>query len=55
MFEGRDRARVFAPDGVPPPGFEPAAATLEDAYLTLMRNADLLPELQAAPARGSVA
>ena len=40
---------------VPPPGFEPAAATLEDAYLALMRDANLLPELHAAPARTSVA
>lgn len=37
LVEGRNRARVFEPSGVPPAGFVPAPATLEDAYLVLMR------------------
>ena len=38
VFEGTHRARLFAPDGAPPPGFEPSAATLEDFYLALVRG-----------------
>ena len=38
LVEGRHRARVYAPDGLPPGGFEPVAPTLEDAYLVLMRT-----------------
>src|SRR5262245_34420194 len=38
LAEGRNRVRIFEPDGAPPAGFEPALATLEDAYLLLMRN-----------------
>jgi len=37
LVEGRNRARIFAPDGGVPTGFAPAAPTLEDAYLVLMR------------------
>ncbi len=37
LVEGRNRARVFVPDGGVPAGFAPAAPTLEDAYLVLMR------------------
>jgi ABC-type multidrug transport system ATPase subunit len=41
LVEGRNRVRVFEPEGSPPPGFEPVAPTLEDAYLVLMlRGAD---------------
>jgi ABC-type multidrug transport system ATPase subunit len=39
LYEGRNRVRVFAPGGDPPPGFEPATPTLEDAYFVLMRRA----------------
>jgi len=38
LVEGRNRVRVFEPNGSPPPGFEPVAPTLEDAYLVLMRD-----------------
>ncbi|MFN0006514.1 MAG: ABC transporter ATP-binding protein [Planctomycetota bacterium] len=38
LVEGRHRVRIFDPSGSPPPGFEPAQATLEDAYLVLMRT-----------------
>ena len=37
LVEGRHRVRIFEPSGDPPPGFEPVQATLEDAYLVLMR------------------
>ncbi|MBL8959680.1 MAG: hypothetical protein JNJ98_07505 [Gemmatimonadetes bacterium] len=38
MVEGRNRVRIHAPDGQVPPGFEPVAGTLEDAYLLLMQG-----------------
>jgi ABC-2 type transport system ATP-binding protein len=41
LVEGRHRVRVYAPEGHPPAGFEPATATLEDAYLVLMRTEGL--------------
>jgi ABC-type multidrug transport system ATPase subunit len=41
LVEGRNRARVYEPAGVPPAGFSPAAVTLEDAYLVLMRLGSL--------------
>jgi ABC-type multidrug transport system ATPase subunit len=37
LVEGRNRARIYEPAGVPPAGFAPATVTLEDAYLVLMR------------------
>jgi hypothetical protein len=37
LVEGRNHARLYEPDGSPPAGFERAPATLEDAYLVLMR------------------
>jgi ABC-type multidrug transport system ATPase subunit len=40
LFEGTNRARVFALNGAgAPAGFLPAPATLEDAYLLYMRDA----------------
>jgi len=38
LVEGRNRARIHAPDGDVPAGFAPATPTLEDAYLVLMRS-----------------
>lgn len=38
LYEGHNRVRVQA-HGAPPSGFEPVTATLEDAYLLLMREA----------------
>jgi ABC-type multidrug transport system ATPase subunit len=38
LVEGRNLVRVHQRDGQPPPGFQPAVPTLEDAYLLLMRN-----------------
>ena len=40
LFEGKNRARLFVPDNLPPVGAEPVTATLEDAYLLLMKRAD---------------
>jgi ABC-type multidrug transport system ATPase subunit len=37
LVEGRNRVRVYEPEGTPPPGFVPVPPTLEDAYLVLMR------------------
>lgn len=41
LVEGKNRARIFEPSGMPPAGFLPAPATLEDAYLVLMRQGAL--------------
>ncbi len=38
LFEGKNRVRVYEPDGDPPVGFSPAEPTLEDAYLLTMRG-----------------
>ncbi|MES1241805.1 MAG: ABC transporter ATP-binding protein [Acidobacteriota bacterium] len=38
LVEGKNRVRIFEPDGKAPAGFEPAPATLEDAYLLLMQD-----------------
>ncbi|HYM79877.1 MAG TPA: ABC transporter ATP-binding protein [Candidatus Limnocylindria bacterium] len=37
LVEGKHRVRVYEPRGGPPPGFEPVAPTLEDAYLVMVR------------------
>lgn len=39
LFEGRNRARIHAPQELPPAGFTPVSPTLEDAYLLLMQEA----------------
>lgn len=41
LVEGEHRVRIHAPDQHVPEGFEPVAASLEDAYLLLMQNVDL--------------
>jgi ABC-type multidrug transport system ATPase subunit len=38
LIEGKNRVRVYEPDGLPPDGFEPVVATLEDAYLLMMKG-----------------
>jgi ABC-2 type transport system ATP-binding protein len=38
LIEGRNRVRVYQPDGASPPGFVAVAPTIEDAYLVLMRG-----------------
>jgi ABC-2 type transport system ATP-binding protein len=41
LVEGRNRVRVYQPEGDSPPGFYPVAATLEDAYLVLIKTGAL--------------
>lgn len=38
LIEGRDQVRIHVPSGIVPPGFEPIAPTLEDAYLLLTQQ-----------------
>jgi ABC-type multidrug transport system ATPase subunit len=46
LFEGRNRVRIYAPEGTtPPPGFEAVEATLEDAYMAVARTGEeIIPE-----------
>ncbi len=39
LVEGRNRVRVYEPDGTAPPGFTAVSPTLEDAYLVMMLRA----------------
>jgi ABC-2 type transport system ATP-binding protein len=39
LVEGENRVRLHVPEGEPPAGFQPVAATLEDAYLLRMGQA----------------
>jgi ABC-type multidrug transport system ATPase subunit len=41
LVEGRNRVRVYEPEGAPPAGFGPVAATLEDAYLVSIKTGSL--------------
>ena len=52
LVEGKNRVRIFEPDGQAPAGFEPVPATLEDAYLLLMQDEGLPApaHVEAAPA-----
>jgi len=51
LVEGKNRVRVYLPDGVPLAGFEPVQANLEDAYLLLMQDAAQVPAAaEEAPA-----
>lgn len=38
LFEGRNRTRVFCPNGPPPDGFQAVKPTLEDAYFAITRQ-----------------
>ena len=49
LVEGRSRARLYIPEGAPPPGFAPVAPTLEDAYFAVIRGMEL-PEPAGVPA-----
>ncbi len=58
LVEGRNRARIYDPSGAPPPGFAPVSATLEDAYLVLMRQGALAaapPSAERGPAAPALA
>ena len=48
LVEGEFRARVYQPAGDPPIGFQPVTATLEDAYLITMQEAEEVEELAPA-------
>ncbi len=50
LVEGRNRARIYEPSGLPPAGFLPVPVTLEDAYLVLMRLGSLPAAAGAAAA-----
>ncbi|MCZ6835338.1 MAG: ABC transporter ATP-binding protein [Planctomycetota bacterium] len=41
LVEGKNRVRVYEPNGNPPSGFELITPTLEDAYLLMMKNGSL--------------
>jgi ABC-type multidrug transport system ATPase subunit len=41
LVEGHNRVRIYQPEGSEPPGFVPVAATLEDAYLVLIKTGGL--------------
>ncbi len=51
LMEGRNRARIYEPQGNPPAGFVSVPVTLEDAYLVLMR----LGQLRGIGADGALA
>jgi ABC-type multidrug transport system ATPase subunit len=53
LVEGRTRVRIRITQGAPPPGFEPVAATLEDAYLVMMQDARATDELPAGAGAAS--
>ena len=62
LMEGRFVVRIYVPSKVAPAGFEPVAATLEDAYLVLMGSAasdsggaDLAPPPPSPVAAGPTA
>ena len=55
MLEGKNRVRIFEPEGTPPAGFEPVAATLEDAYLLLMQSERRGPAETAKAVAGEAA
>ena len=49
LVEGRNRVRVYQPEGSPPDQFEPVTPSLEDAYLVLIKTGRL-NGLDAPPA-----
>jgi len=50
LVEGKNRVRVYQPDGSSLLGFEPVPATLEDAYLLRVQDAEgERPEVQEEP------
>lgn len=53
LVEGRNRARIYEPSGVPPAGFAPVPVTLEDAYLVLMRQGQVSAAPELAPPAGA--
>jgi ABC-2 type transport system ATP-binding protein len=57
LVEGRNRVRVYQPQGKPPEGFEGVAPTLEDAYLVTIKTGrldGLDQAITSAPGTGPV-
>lgn len=48
LVAGAHRARIYAPDGEVPDGFEPVRPTLEDAYMLLMQQDEAARSAEAA-------
>jgi hypothetical protein len=55
LVEGRNRVRVYEPDGKAPAGFTAVAPTLEDAYLVMMRGEGFERREGTLPAAGAKA
>jgi ABC-2 type transport system ATP-binding protein len=57
MFhEGKQRVRLYSPGAQPPAGFDRSPATLEDAYLVLMRSGgSFLPSREAVAVAAEIA
>jgi hypothetical protein len=55
LVEGKNRVRVYQPDGVAPVGFEPVPAALEDAYLLLMQDVSQAGPVPAAQEASALA
>jgi hypothetical protein len=53
LVEGRHRVRIYDPTGRTPEGFEPAAPTLEDAYLVMVRGLQAPPDGATAALDGA--
>jgi len=54
LFEGRNRVRIYHPQGSPPAGFTSVEATLEDAYVAAVRNGGkVLPFMAVTPSSGA--
>ncbi len=49
LVEGKNRVRVYQPDGSPLTGFDQVPATLEDAYLLLIQDAERAQNREEAP------
>jgi ABC-type multidrug transport system ATPase subunit len=48
LVEGRNRVRIYEPEGKAPDGFSRVAPTLEDAYFVLMRTGSVIQAVGAA-------
>jgi ABC-type multidrug transport system ATPase subunit len=51
LVEGKNRVRIYEPEGDAPPGFEAVAPSLEDAYLLLMKLGSSAGALEALSRR----
>ena len=51
LYEGKNRVRIFEPDGREPAGFHPVEASLEDAYLATVQLGDVVFRRTASAAK----